>query len=69
MTIDELKKLSRQDLVAIAREYGINYIKERKKAELVEVIAQQDAVRHQKVPPGKKVVGYFLDGSFILEDA
>ena len=36
---------------------------------MVRLIHQADKWRHYVVPEGKRVVGYFLDGTPILEDA
>jgi len=64
-----LEGMTMKELREIARSYGISYISERRKANLVRLIHQADKWRHYVVPEGKRVVGYFLDGTPILEDA
>jgi hypothetical protein len=61
-----LEGMTMKELREIARSYGISYISERRKANLVRLIHQADKWRHYVVPG---VVGYFLDGAPILEDA
>jgi Rho termination factor, N-terminal domain len=66
--MEHLEQKTLKELRQIARQVGISYIAECKKAELIQRIKHEETLRNTPTPAGKRVIGYYLDGSPILED-
>lgn len=66
--MENLEGKTVKELREIAKALGINYVGERKKAELIEVIRHQQQVYSTPIDRSRKVLGYYLDGSPIYEE-